>query len=135
MIQIIVYPSTLTVQIDALEGRFAYATGVRSSTPHDVLRKLSSQLSSIEQVISVGSSRGLQGKADALVAAARVRAGISNGGAHSGVDSSIDPGSLASAYSVLSEYAEGLEKMQGVVKRCARDLVVLEELKGSKNGD
>ena len=120
--------------IDALEGRFAHAMGFRTASARETLHSLASQLNMIESGVGPGSSGGLQGKIEALIARSRQRAGAVGGGGGVGggvsemeASAGIDPSSLHSAYTILSEYAEALGKMQTVLRRCTREVGVLAE--------
>ena len=117
--------------MDALEGRYAHAMGYRSSSVRATLQSLSHQLSSIESSVAPGSTGGLQSKIDALVAAARLRAGAAAGPPLVEMESGIDPSSLHSAYAILSEYAEALSKMHAVLRRNQREMAVLDDLSSS----
>jgi nuclear pore complex protein Nup54 len=115
--------------LDTLEGRFAVAMGYDSSSPRQLLQRLRAQLTEIERALEQGSAGGLEGKAEALLAAARLRAG--SGGQGSGladIEAVLDPSSFASAFEVLSGYAEAIARLQAVLRRDARDVEVLSEL-------
>ena len=121
------------MQVDGLEGRFAHAMGYRHSSARDALQSLAAQLSSMESSVAPGATGGLQGKVESLLAAARLRAGSAGAGRSlTDMDSSVDPASLYSAYSILSEYAEALGKMQTVLRRAQRDVAVLDDLSGDR---
>lgn len=119
------------MQVDALEGRFAHAMGYRSTSARDALQSLAKQLATVEAAIAPGTTSGLQGKVEALLSAARLGAGTGAGRPLAELEGSIDPASLHSAFSVLSEYSEALGKMQAVLRRSQRDVAVLEDLVGS----
>lgn len=120
--------------VDALEGRFAHAMGHRSATAREGLAALARQLAAVEAGVAPGSTAGLQGKVEALLAAARQRAGAAPGRPLGDLDAGVDPASLHSAYQVLSQYAEALSKMQAVLRRAQREVGVLEDLAGA-DGD
>ncbi len=115
-------------QVDALEGRYAHALGYRSSTARETLESLSKHLASLESTIAPGSTGGLQGKVDALLAAARQRAGAGGGRGMGELEAAVDPASLQSAFAILSEYAEALSKMHAVLRRNQREVAVLDNL-------
>lgn len=119
--------------IDALEGRYVSASGNQNIIPHTVTQRLRDQLSQIESALAPGNGGGLRGNADALIAAARLRSGGGGSMAAHSQNSLIDPSSLENAFSVLSEYAAVLEKLQEVLKRDIRDVDVLDSL--SKEGN
>lgn len=114
--------------MDALEGRYAHALGYRSSTARDTLEALSKHLVSLESTIAPGSTGGLQGKVDALLAAARQRAGAGVGRGIGELEAAVDPASLQSAFAILSEYADALSKMHAVLRRNQREVAVLDTL-------
>lgn len=114
--------------MDALEGRYAHALGYRSSTSRETLETLSRQLASLESTIAPGSTGGLQGKVDALLAAARQRAGAGAGRGFGDLEAAVDQASLQSAFGILSEYSEALSKMHAVLRRNQREVAVLDNL-------
>jgi hypothetical protein len=114
--------------VDALEGRYAHALSYRSSSDRNTLETLSKQLASLESSIAPGSTGGLQGKVDALLAAARQRAGAGAGRDIGELEAAIEPASLQSAFAILSEYSEALSKMQAVLRRNQREVAVLDDL-------
>jgi hypothetical protein len=85
-------------------------------------------LASLESTIAPGSTGGLQGKVDALLAAARQRAGAGGGRGMGELEAAVDPASLQSAFAILSEYAEALSKMHAVLRRNQREVAVLDNL-------
>jgi nuclear pore complex protein Nup54 len=99
--------------------------GHRSCTPRDLLQRLSSQLEAVEAAVAPGAAAGLQGKAEALLAAARLRAGGAGGGA-ADLEPLVDAASLEAVFSILSGYAEALAKMHQVAQRDARDVGVMQ---------
>ena len=113
-----------------MEGRYAHAVGYRSTSARDTLQSLAKQLATVEAALAPGTIGGFQGKVEALLAASRLRAGTGMGRPFAEVEGSIDPASLHGAFSVLSEYAEALTKMQGVLRRSQRDVAVFEDLLG-----
>ena len=63
----------------------------------------------------------------ALAAAARLRAGAPGaGGGVAEVEGSVDPAALDQLYGILSQYAEALGKLQGVLARDERDVGILQ---------
>ncbi|KAG7673820.1 hypothetical protein KSW81_007011 [Nannochloris sp. 'desiccata'] len=92
------------------------------------LEALSKHLASLESTIAPGSTGGLQGKVDALLAAARQRAGAGVGRGIGELEAAVDPASLQSAFAILSEYSEALSKMQAVLRRNQREVAVLDNL-------
>lgn len=123
-------------RIDALEGRFAHAIGYRSATPRDILQKLTAELTEIEAATTQGAGMvsGLTGRVEALTAAARLQAGAGPAGGKSlgDLEAVVDSGSLASAFTMLSESGEALERMQAVLRRGQRDMAVLQDISGRK---
>eukprot|EP00887_Chlorella_sp_A99_P000139 scaffold16.g139.t1 len=62
-------------QVDALEGRFAQAMGVRSPSPKDLIAQLSRQLAELEGELAPGRTGGsLHTKVDSLAASAQLQA-------------------------------------------------------------
>ena len=113
--------------IDALEARFSRAVGYDKSTPKIVLQKLSDELRTMEGVIAANSAQGLLGRADSVASAARVQvSGGSGGGQKDRAD--IDADSLQQVYGILKDYSEAIGKMNGAVRRNARDIEVLKEV-------
>ncbi len=94
-----------SLQIDALEGRFAQVVGYRGATPKELMQQLSAQLSEIEAGLapSAANGGGLQGKIKALAAAARMRAGAPSGGRVAELEGQVEPAQLEQLFGILSQ--------------------------------
>lgn len=114
-------------QIDALEGRFARAAGYGGG-PRDLLQRLSAELAEVEAGLapSPANGGGLQGKAAALAAAARLRAGAPGGAAAVELEAALEPAALGQVFSVLQQYGDALARMTDVLQRDERHVAMLE---------
>lgn len=123
-------------QVDALEGRFAQAMGVRSPSPKDLIAQLSRQLAELEGELAPGRTGGsLHTKVDSLAASAQPQARRPMQQSQLGeLEGAVGQPGLEEVFGVLSQYSQALGKLQEVVRRDTRAVQVIVSSGGAGTG-
>lgn len=111
-------------QVDALEGRFAQASGQVELSGAAGLEPLKPKLTALERELGPGPE-ALSARAAQAAAAASLSAGGADGGG--GQAGGLDDAALAEIFTVLSQQTAAIVAVQSALQRAERDLTVLEE--------
>ena len=108
--------------MDALEGRFAQATGQTAASPA-ALGALRAKLEELEKAL-MGGPEGLAFQLRETAAAAAIAGGAP--GVSTAADGALDERSLQDVFELLRQQTEAVACVQAVLQRAERDVGVLE---------